>query len=113
MINPNEYKLEVFLKQHVPNCYKNEIPYVHYDNKYIDAFLYYDHKKVNEFYNVTDNNVANILLNMSEKEENALSDEEICILNFTQVFNNHSPLFVHPSTYLYHANMLFNSVIDK
>jgi hypothetical protein len=50
---------------------------------------------------------------MSDKDESKLNNEENFILQFMQVFDNHQPIFVHPSTKLYHAGILFNSIIDK
>lgn len=97
MINPLESKLL-------------EKQYVHYDNQHIDFDTYYDN---NDFHNDTDNHIANVILNMSEKDDSKLNDEEQFVLKFTQVFENHAPLYINPTTKLYHANMLFNSIIDK
>jgi hypothetical protein len=106
MINPLESKLEDFLKRNL----KKQKQYVHYDNQHVDFNIYYDD---NNYHNDTDNHIANVILNMDEKDESKLNNEEQFVLKFTQVFENHAPLYVNPATKLYHANMLFNSIIDK
>lgn len=107
MMNPLDRKIEDFVKGNLNKQKK----YVHYDNEHLDYNVYYDE---NSYHNNTDNHIADVILNMNDKDnESKLNNEERFVLEFMQVFNNHAPLYIYPATKLYHADMLFNSIIDK
>jgi len=107
--NPNDSKLECFVKEHANTDKTNK--YVHYDNKYTDFNLYYN-KNDKNVCDPTDSRVSAILTNMYDKDETSLTNEELFILKFTQTFHNHEPIFIHPSKRQYHLDLLFNSIID-
>lgn len=106
-----EAKIETFLSKFLPHdmdTWWNGEFIVHH-NQSGDYDDYYDDKSKDHL--TPDNIMCKELINNTHDRE--LDDEEVSIINFSQDFNNNDSLFIHPNSNRYHANMLFNSLIDK
>ncbi len=110
-MSQKDSKLEVFLDKTLVhdnnNWWKNK--FITHQNESGDYNDYYDETSTD--HKTSENLICKELIN--NPHNNELTDEEVSIMNFSQDFENSESLFIHPMTNRYHANILFNGLIDK